>query len=58
MDEMHTLMRERMKPLEVTLSNPIWNAIFRINERKANGFRSKRAFLIGGNVDKKLEELS
>jgi hypothetical protein len=37
-------------PLKFEASNLIWSAHFRINERIANGFRKKRAFLIGGNL--------
>lgn len=35
-------------PLKFTASDIIWAAHFKINERIANGFRKKRAFLIGG----------
>lgn len=37
-------------PLKFEVSNLIWSSYFRINERIANGFRKKRAFLIGGKV--------
>lgn len=35
-------------PYEFTASDIIWTSYFRVNERLANGFRRKRAFLIGG----------
>ncbi|KAI7900236.1 FAD binding domain-containing protein [Cokeromyces recurvatus] len=37
-------------PIKLELSNLIWSSIFRINERMANGFRKKRAFLIGDSA--------
>lgn len=50
MEEFQAIMNERMKPLQVTASNPKWAALFRINERKANGFRRGRAFVMGGKA--------
>lgn len=41
---------EMTTPLKFEVSNLIWSSYFRINERIANGFRKKRAFLIGGKV--------
>ena len=38
--------------LQLEASNIIWSTYFRINERMANGFRRKRAFLIGGKYEK------
>lgn len=35
-------------PLKFEASNVVWSSYFKINERMANGFRKKRAFLIGG----------
>ncbi|KAI9475716.1 MAG: FAD binding domain-containing protein [Benjaminiella poitrasii] len=34
-------------PLKFELSDVIWSSIFRINERMANGYRRKRAFIAG-----------
>lgn len=37
-------------PYKFTASDIIWATHFKINERIANGFRKKRAFLIGGRL--------
>lgn len=41
---------EMTNPYQYKLSDIIWSSYFKINERLANGFRRKNAFLIGGNV--------
>ncbi|KAI9499420.1 FAD binding domain-containing protein [Zychaea mexicana] len=47
LEQLQNIMTERLHPLEVVAQEPLWLTEFRINERKANGFRRKRAFLIG-----------
>jgi hypothetical protein len=37
-------------PLKFEASDLIWSSFFRINERMANGFRRKKAFVMGGNI--------
>lgn len=42
-------LKEKTAPLDVHVGDTIiWATYFRINERMADGFRRKRAFLMGG----------
>ncbi|KAI8142976.1 FAD-binding monooxygenase [Fennellomyces sp. T-0311] len=47
LEELQAIMEKRLHPLEIVAKNPVWITQFRINERKASGFRRDRAFLIG-----------
>lgn len=47
-EELQKLLDIRLKPLNVKARDSLWTSQFRINERMADGFRRKRAFLIGG----------
>jgi 2-polyprenyl-6-methoxyphenol hydroxylase-like FAD-dependent oxidoreductase len=46
LDEVNALLRQRGGP-ELVMSNPIWLAAFRINERKVRDYRKGRVFLAG-----------
>ena len=48
LEDLQNIMDKRLHPLQIVGKNPTWLAQFRINERKANGFRRNRAFLVGG----------
>ncbi|KAI8367470.1 FAD-binding monooxygenase [Radiomyces spectabilis] len=47
LETIQKIIDERMKPLQITAADPIWMTYFRVNERKANGFRRTRAFVMG-----------
>ena len=49
LDQVEDLVKQGMNPLEIKIKEPRHLSVFRINERKANGYRRNRAFLIGGN---------
>ncbi|KAI9251869.1 FAD binding domain-containing protein, partial [Phascolomyces articulosus] len=46
-EQVQTLMNDGMHPLDLKIKATRHLSIFRINSRKANGFRRNRAFLIG-----------
>lgn len=48
LDQIQEVMNERWHPQEIILKNPVWISMYRINERKANGYRRGRVFLAGG----------
>ena len=48
LSEVEKNVAERIAPLEIVPKHPVWISLFRVNERKANGYRRSRAFLIGG----------
>ena len=48
LDRLKELMEDRLKPLDIKPVDPVWSSVFRINERKANGFRRDHVFLVGG----------
>ena len=48
LEELQRLFDTRAAPLDVKFIEPRDLSIFRINERKANGFRRNRAFVVGG----------
>ncbi|KAL9546938.1 hypothetical protein MBANPS3_006429 [Mucor bainieri] len=45
--EVNEILKTRADSLDLTASDPAWLTHFYINERKANGFRRGKAFLIG-----------
>ncbi|KAI9251920.1 FAD binding domain-containing protein [Phascolomyces articulosus] len=45
--DVQEIVKQRIEPMNVTLQQASHIDIFRINERKADGFRHERAFLIG-----------
>ncbi|KAG0180911.1 hypothetical protein DFQ29_009849 [Apophysomyces sp. BC1021] len=47
LEKIQEIMNNRMTMLDLTATDPLWISHFRINERKANGFRRNRAFLMG-----------
>lgn len=47
---MRDIVAKRVAPLELIPTDPTWLTIFRINERKANGYRRGRLFVMGGKV--------
>lgn len=47
---MRDIIAKRVAPMELIPTNPTWLTIFRINERKANGYRRGRLFVMGGKV--------
>ncbi|KAI7900681.1 FAD binding domain-containing protein [Cokeromyces recurvatus] len=47
LDEVNQILKTRLEKLNLVASDPAWLTHFYINERKANGFRRGRAFLIG-----------
>ncbi|ORZ03014.1 FAD-binding monooxygenase, partial [Syncephalastrum racemosum] len=47
LEDLQKVIDERLAPLKVTVTDPTWISNFRINERKANGFRRGRAFVMG-----------
>lgn len=49
MDEINSILKTRGDSLDLSASDPQWRTHFYINERKANGFRRGRVFLLGGN---------
>lgn len=51
LEDLQKILDERLAPLKVTATNPTWISNFRINERKANGFRRGHAFVIGGKPE-------
>lgn len=52
---MQSIIKERAAPLDLEASDMIWSTYFRINERMANGFRRRRAFIMGGRFKKNSE---
>ena len=50
LEQLQEILNKRLSNLNVVAQDPIWVTEFRINERIADGFRRKRAILIGGNV--------
>jgi hypothetical protein len=48
LEEVQQLLDERTAPYKFTATGMIWSSYFKINERMANGYRRKRAFLAGG----------
>lgn len=48
LEEIRDIVAKRVAPLELIPTNPTWLTIFRINERKANGYRRGRMFVMGG----------
>lgn len=48
MEEINSILKTRGESLDLAASDPQWRTHFYINERKANGFRRERVFLIGG----------
>ena len=48
LEELQKLFDTRAAPLDVKFTKARDLSIFRINERKANGFRRNRAFVVGG----------
>lgn len=52
LDQIQEVMNERWHPQEIILKNPVWISMYRINERKANGYRRDRVFLAGGRYMK------
>ncbi|KAI9475357.1 FAD binding domain-containing protein [Zychaea mexicana] len=47
LSEVEKVVSERIAPLKIIPTHPVWISLFRVNERKANGYRRHRAFLIG-----------
>ncbi|KAI7860348.1 FAD binding domain-containing protein [Circinella umbellata] len=47
LSEVQKNVAERIAPLQIVPKHPAWISLFRVNERKANGYRRNRAFLIG-----------
>ncbi|KAI7878459.1 hypothetical protein K492DRAFT_170794 [Lichtheimia hyalospora FSU 10163] len=47
LEEMQAIVSRRVAPWEVILTEPKWVSVFHINQRKANGFRRGRVFLMG-----------
>ncbi|KAI8148755.1 FAD binding domain-containing protein [Fennellomyces sp. T-0311] len=47
LEEVQTIVNKRLSPLQVTVKDINGLSIFRINERKAHGFRRNRAFVMG-----------
>ncbi|KAF7721196.1 hypothetical protein EC973_005114 [Apophysomyces ossiformis] len=47
LEEIQKIMHDRMTGFNISASDPIWSSYFKINERKANGFRRNRAFVMG-----------
>ncbi|KAG2222427.1 hypothetical protein INT45_009439 [Circinella minor] len=47
LEQIQELLNKRLHNLNVVAQDPIWLTEFRINERMADGFRRKRAILIG-----------
>ena len=50
LEEMQAIVSRRAAPWEVILTEPKWISVFHINQRKANGFRRGRVFLMGGKL--------
>jgi len=50
MEELQELIYQRSGPFKIKAENPQWLAKFGVNERKANGFRRGRCFLVGGKI--------
>lgn len=48
MEEVNEILKIRADTLDLTASDPAWITHFYINERKANGVRRGKTFLIGG----------
>ncbi|KAI8148753.1 FAD binding domain-containing protein [Fennellomyces sp. T-0311] len=46
-EEAQEILKERVSPFDITVRPVNGFSIFRINERKANGYRRNRAFLMG-----------
>ncbi|KAF1797630.1 FAD binding domain-containing protein [Mucor lusitanicus] len=46
-EQVNDILKTRADSLDLTASDPAWLTHFYINERKANGFRRGKAFLIG-----------
>lgn len=51
-EQVNDILKTRADSLDLTASDPAWLTHFYINERKANGFRRGKAFLIGGRYRK------
>lgn len=49
-EEVQAMIQERSGMFEMKAVDPVWITKFGINERKANGFRRRRAFIMGGKV--------
>ncbi|KAI9269086.1 FAD binding domain-containing protein [Phascolomyces articulosus] len=47
LSEVEAAVAERIAPLKIIPTHPVWVSLFRVNERKANGYRRHRAFLVG-----------
>ncbi|KAI9473551.1 MAG: FAD binding domain-containing protein [Benjaminiella poitrasii] len=47
LEEVNGILKTRLETLDLVGSDPAWLTHFYINERKANGFKRGRAFLIG-----------
>ncbi|KAI7886318.1 hypothetical protein K492DRAFT_187760 [Lichtheimia hyalospora FSU 10163] len=47
LEEIRDIVAKRVAPLELIPTDPTWLTIFRINERKANGYRRGRMFVMG-----------
>lgn len=56
LDKIQEVMNERWSPQEIILKDPVWISMYRINERKANGYRRGRIFLVGGMYMRNNEE--
>jgi 2-polyprenyl-6-methoxyphenol hydroxylase-like FAD-dependent oxidoreductase len=50
MEELQTLIDQRSGIFKFKAEEPLWLTRFGVNERKANGFRRGRAFIMGGRV--------
>lgn len=51
MEEINSILKTRGDSFDLTASDPQWVTHFYINERKANGFRRGRVFLVGGKKE-------
>lgn len=50
LEELQEYIDQRSGPFKMKAENPQWLAKFGVNERKANGFRRGRCFLVGGKI--------
>jgi hypothetical protein len=48
LEQVQQLIDERAAPYKFTATGMLWSSYYKINERMANGYRRKRAFLAGG----------
>ncbi|KAI9315820.1 FAD binding domain-containing protein [Dichotomocladium elegans] len=46
-EELNTQIRRRLAPLDIFITETRWLTVFRINQRKADGFRRGQIFLVG-----------